>query len=141
MMLSAGLLLTVGFGMAMTPLGFSLFYPALPALTASADAAAEQIWIGVAFMRLFGVALASLGLVAWAVRGVGNPDAQNAIARGFQYGAVVAFFVALAQEVAVLHNVAGGLLTTTFLALVVCVVYWRVEHAKADPYGAISVRV
>jgi hypothetical protein len=38
---------------------------------------------------------------------------------------VVGFYVALAQEV----------------ALVTCVVYWRVHNAKADPYGAISVRV
>ena len=92
-------------------------------------------------MRLFGVALVVMGLVAWCARVISNPEAQGAVARGVQYGGVVGFFIALAQEVAALHSVAGALVVSVFLGLVVGVVYWRVQHAKADPYGAISVRV
>ena len=141
MAVSAALLLAIGFSLCATPIGFSLFYDGLPTLTKAADPATDAIWVGVAFMRLFGVTLVVLGFVAWFARAIINPEAQSAVARGVQYGGVVGFFIALAQEVAALHNVAGALLVCVFLGLVVGVVYWRVQHAKADPYGAVSVRV
>jgi len=97
--------------------------------------------VGVSLVRLLGATLACLGLVVWSVRSIGHPEAQDAVARGLQYGGVVGFFVALAQEVTVLHSIAGALVVLIFLGLVVGVVAWRVHHAKADPYGAISVRV
>ncbi len=141
MALSATVLLAIGFALCATPIGFGVFYDALPTLTKAADAATDQIWVGVAFMRLFGVTLVVLGFVTWFARAITNPEAQSAVARGIQYGGVVGFFIALAQEVAALHSVAGALIVCVFLALVVGVVHWRVQHAKADPYGAISVRV
>jgi ABC-type amino acid transport substrate-binding protein len=141
MALSATVLLAIGFALCATPIGFSLFYDGVPALTRTADSATDALWVGVAFMRLFGVALVVLGFVAWFARAITSPEAQNAVARGLQYGGVVGFFIALAQEVAALHNVAGALIVCVFLGLVASVVYWRVQHAKADPYGAISVRV
>lgn len=141
MALSAAVLLAIGFALCATPIGFSLFYDGLPTLTRAADSAADAVRVGVAFMRLFGVALVVLGFVAWFARAITSPEAQSAVARGLQYGGVVGFFIALAQEVAALHNVAGALIACAFLGLVAGVVYWRVQHAKADPYGAISVRV
>lgn len=139
MTLSAALLLAIGFALCATPIGFSLFYDGVP--RAKASEAADAIAVGVAFMRLFGVTLVALGLVAWCARVISNPEAQSAVARGVQYGGVVGFFIALAQEVAALHSVAGALVVGVFFGLVVGVVHWRVQHAKADPYGAISVRV
>jgi len=139
MVLTSTLLLTVGLCLAVTPLGPSAFLGALAA--ASGVGPAEPIGIGVSLVRLLGATLASLGLVAWCARGIANPEAQDAVARGLQYGGVVGFFVAVAQEVSVLHSFAGALVSLIFLALVVGVVAWRVHHAKADPYGAISVRV
>ena len=139
MVLTSMLLLTVGFGLAMTPLGLTAFYGELA--TSSGGTLVEPIDVGVSLVRLLGATLACLGLVVWSVRSIGHPEAQDAVARGLQYGGVVGFFVALAQEVTVLHSIAGALVVLIFLGLVVGVVAWRVHHAKADPYGAISVRV
>jgi hypothetical protein len=139
MVLTSTLLLTVGLCLAITPLGPRAFLGALAA--ASNVGPAEPVGIGVSLVRLLGATLACVGLVAWCVRGITNPEAQDAVARGLQYGGVVGFFVAVAQEVSVLHSFAGALVSLIFLALVVGVVVWRVHHAKADPYGAISVRV
>ncbi len=139
MVLTSTLLLTVGFCLAITPLGPSAFFGNLAA--ASGDGLAEPIGVGVSLVRLLGATMACIGLVTWCARGVANPEAQDAVARGLQYGGVVGFFVALAQEVSVLHSFAGALVALVFLALVVGVVAWRVHHAKTDPYGAISVRV
>ena len=139
MALSAAVLVAVGFALCVTPIGFSLFYDGLP--LANASETADAVSVGVAFMRMFGATLAVLGLVAWCARVISSPEAQNAVARGVQYGGVVGFFIALAQEVTALHSVAGALVVCVFLGLVVGVVSWRVQHAKADPYGAISVRV
>jgi len=139
MVLTSTLLLAVGLCLAITPLGPSAFFGALAA--ASGAGPAEPVGIGVALVRLLGATLACLGLVAWSARTIVNPEAQDAVARGLQYGSVVGFFVSIAQEVTVLHSFAGALVALIFLAMVVGVVAWRVHHAKADPYGAISVRV
>jgi len=141
MVLTSALLLASGLALSATPIGFALFYPQLPAAAASVGPATEPVWIGVSLMRLFGATLAWLGLIAWCTRGISSVEAQDAVARGVQYGGVIGFFVALAQEVTVLHSVGGALMVALFLGLVVGVVYWRVQHAKTDPYGAISVRV
>lgn len=139
LVLASMVLLTVGFSLAITPLGPSAFFGSL---TAARDVGlAEPIDVGVSLVRLLGATIACLGLVAWCARGIVNPEAQDAVARGLQYGGIVGFFIALAQEVRVLHSVAGALVSFIFLGLVVGVVAWRVHHAKADPYGAISVRV
>lgn len=139
MVLTSMVLLTVGLSLAVTPLGPSAFFGALAA--ASGAGPSEPIRIGVSLVRLLGATLACLGLVAWSARNVANPEAQEAVARGLQYGGVLGFVVAVAQEVTVLQSFAGALVSLIFLALVVGVVAWRVHHAKADPYGAISVRV
>lgn len=118
----------------------SAFYGDAP--TASGvDAGAAQSWVGVSLVRLLGAALACPGLIVWCACGITNPEAQAAIARGVQYGGVVGFFVALAQEAAVVHTVAGAAMVVVLLALVTCVVCWRVHNTKADPYGAIAVGV
>lgn len=139
MALSAAVMLAIGFALCATPIGFNLFYDGVP-VTKAAEAA-DAVAVGVAFMRMFGVTLVALGFVAWCARVITNPEAQSAVARGVQYGGVVGFFIALAQEVTALHSVAGALVVCVFLGLVVGVVHWRVQHAKSDPYGAISVRV
>jgi len=138
MVLTSMLLLTVGFGLATTPIGLASFH--LNVSAASGVGLAEPIAVGVSLVRLLGATLACLGLVAWCVRGITNAEAQDAVARGLQYGGVVGFLVAVAQEVTVLQSFAGAFVAVIFLALVVGVVAWRVHHAKADPYGAISVR-
>ena len=139
MVLASAVLLAVGGSLALTPLGATAFFGRLVA--ASGPDAAEALGIGVALVRLLGTAVAGLGLVAWCARGIANAEAQEAVARGLQYGSLVGFFVALAQEVSVLHSVAGAVVAFVFLTLVVAVVAWRVRHAKADPYGVISVRI
>jgi len=138
MVLTSMLLLAFGVCLAVTPLGPSAFLGALA--LASGVGPAEPIGIGVSLVRLLGATMACLGLVAWCARGIASPEAQDAVARGLQYGGVVGFFVAVAQEVTVLHSFAGAFVSLIFLGLVVGVVAWRVHHAKADPYGAISVR-
>lgn len=140
MVLTSAVLLATGLALSATPLGFAWFYAQLPA-AAPVDPATEPVWIGVSFMRLFGATLACVGLIAWCARGISSVEAQDAVARGVQYGGVVGFFVALAQEVTVLQSIGGALMVALFLGLVAGVVSWRVQHAKADPYGAISVRV
>jgi len=141
MTLSAMALVSIGLGVFIGPPGFDLFYGAVPSPPTAGSPGADPVYVGIAFMRLFGVMLAGLGIVAWAVRGLTNSDAQEAVARGIQYAAALGGLMALAQEIAVFASAAGALLVALFVVLVLAITYWRVHHARADPYGVVSVRV
>lgn len=120
---------------------FAVFYGELPAADpARASTLAVQVWTGIAFMRLVGALLAGVGVIAWCARALTSGDAQLAVGRGLLWLSVLAFFTALAQQLAIWTNPAGWLLVALFLGLAAGSAWWRIRHAKADPFGVVSVR-
>ncbi len=141
MTITAVTLVAVGLGMIQGGPAFAVFYGEPPAADpARASTLAVQVWTGIAFMRLVGALLAGVGLMAWCARGLTHNDAQLALARGLLRLSVLAFLTALAQQLAIWTSPAGWFLVALFFGLAVGSAWWRIQHAKADPFGVVSVR-
>jgi hypothetical protein len=103
LMLVAGVVLLVS-GFTLTgwgPMLVSLYGAGdIPNAVAS-DKAAMTVWTGLSFVRLFGTALAGLGLVSLFTHNMSSLDARKAISRGLFAATVLILIVATVQQIAI----------------------------------------
>lgn len=83
----------------------------------ASNRAAMTVWTGISFVRLFGTALAGLGMVSLFTHNLSSIEARKAISRGLFAAMVVVLVVAVIQQIAIWSTPIGWV-TVGFLFLV-----------------------
>lgn len=99
--------------------------PASDAVLVTKDSPIMVVFTALSFMRMFGVMLLGVGILAFVTRNITNLEAQRAITLALFLGNSLAFLMALLQQIAIWNRGTGQVTVGMFLMLAIGFGYFR----------------
>lgn len=126
-------LIAIGSGIA-----FGLYGPLMIALFGILETQGDSLtyWYVASFARLFGAALFGFGFLLWSIRPLveesndNNPGVRRNILVALLLANLMAFFVALTQQVSVWNSPAGWIACGVFLLLALGYLYFLIQNRR-----------